>query len=270
MPHPTDADPRLATIRGLLAKAEATTFPAEAEVFTAKATELMQRYAIDEALVWAADGEGDTPVETILAVHRPFVAQKSLLVATVADAYGCHALRLGSTDTDGAEQMAIVGFRSDVSLVETLVTSLFVQLTTAVTAPGAAPAGTATQVAGWRRSFIVGFTTTIGTRLAASRAAAAAAAEAASAGGPAATSAAPDAAGNTADPPTSSVELVLLDRADAVEDDFRRRYPRIRTSRVSVGTSVAGHRAGTAAGRSADLGGRRLGGRRAIGSSRRP
>lgn len=262
MPTATDADPRLTTIRGLLAKAEATTFPAEAEAFTAKATELMQRYAIDAALVWATNpGETGSPVEARIAIHRPFTAPKAVLVTVVAKAYGCHALRLGA-GADGTEQMSIVGFESDVSLVETLVTSLFLQLTTAMTAPGAAPAGTATQVAGWRRSFIHGFTVAIDERLAEHRAAAAAAAEAAARADQAS-------AGTSSDAPADvpSVALVLRDRAAAVESDFRRRYPRIRTSRISVGTSTAGRRAGSNAGRSADLGGRRLGGRRALGPS---
>ena len=46
-----EGDSRLITIRNLLAKAEATSFPAEAEAFTAKASELMARYAIDEAML---------------------------------------------------------------------------------------------------------------------------------------------------------------------------------------------------------------------------
>lgn len=264
MPVTTDADPRLATIRGLLAKAEATTFPAEAEAFTAKATELMQRYAIDEALLWAAGSDdGGSPVEAIIVVHRPFTAQKAVLVTTVAESYRCHALRLGLKTPDGAERMSIVGFSSDVTMVETLVTSLFLQLTTAMTAPGAAPAGTSTQVAGWRRSFIFGFTDTIGHRLAESRAAAAAEAEAAAR---ATSSSDPSQAAAGSGSAGPSVALVLRDRAEAVDDDFRRRYPYIRQSRISIGTSAAGRRAGASAGRNADLGGRRIGGRRALGA----
>ena len=50
MVEATHSDSRLATIRGLLAKAEATEFAAEAEAFTAKASELMARYSLDEAM----------------------------------------------------------------------------------------------------------------------------------------------------------------------------------------------------------------------------
>ena len=172
MPPPTDTDGRLATIRALLAKAEATTFAAEAEAFTAKASELMARYAVDEAMLWAgARDTSGTPTEIRLVLHRPFTAQKAVLVNAVANAYGCQALRLGRADDGATEHMSVIGFASDLSLVETLVTSLFLQLTSAMTAPLPGPAGRpASQVAAWRRSFIMGFTATITERLRADRA----------------------------------------------------------------------------------------------------
>lgn len=251
MPTPTDTDSRLATIRALLAKAEATTFAAEAEAFTAKASELMARYAVDEAMVWATHpGNSGIPTEIRLVVHRPFTAQKAVLVNSVANAYGCQALRLGRIGPENAEQISVIGFAPDLALVETLVTSLFLQLTSAMTAPRQAPAGRpASQVAAWRRSFIMGFTATVTERLVSDRQRAAAATDQAHAGGQSGPSA----------------ELVLRDRSAAVDDEFRQRYPRIRTSRVSSGTSESGRRAGTSAGRTADLGGRRLADRQALG-----
>lgn len=258
MPSPTDTDGRLATIRALLAKAEATTFAAEAEAFTAKASELMARYALDEAMVWASSrGETGTPTEIRLVIHRPFTAQKAVLVNSVANAYGCQALRLGRADDGATEHMSVIGFASDLSLVETLVTSLFLQLTSAMTAPLPGPARRpASQVAAWRRSFIMGFTATVTERLIADRAQAAADTdrERTAAGGD-----------RTADAAVPSAALVLRDRSAAVDDEFRQRYPRIRTSRVSSGTSESGRRAGTSAGRTADLGHRRIGHRQALG-----
>ncbi|NEA40757.1 DUF2786 domain-containing protein, partial [Streptomyces sp. SID11385] len=48
---PAHDEPRMLTrIRALLAKAEATGFPEEAEALTTKAQELMARHSIDEAL----------------------------------------------------------------------------------------------------------------------------------------------------------------------------------------------------------------------------
>ena len=65
-------------------------------------------------------------------------------------------------------------------------------------------------------------------------------------------------------PGGSSVALVLADREARVEQDVRRRYPRLRTSRISSGSSHHGRRAGQDAGRVADLGGSRLGGTRSL------
>src|SRR5690606_31701227 len=69
----SSGDRRLDTIRALLAKAEATDFPEEAEAFFAKASELISRWAIDEALLWAgADASGrEQPDELQLVVHTP-------------------------------------------------------------------------------------------------------------------------------------------------------------------------------------------------------
>ena len=51
---------QLVLIRALLAKAEATDFPEEAELFTAKATELIAKFSIDEALLWSASDSGES------------------------------------------------------------------------------------------------------------------------------------------------------------------------------------------------------------------
>ena len=45
---------KLDTVRKLLAKADGAATPAEAEVYTAKAIELMARHGIDEALLAGA------------------------------------------------------------------------------------------------------------------------------------------------------------------------------------------------------------------------
>lgn len=251
MVSPSDTDARMATIRALLAKAEATTFAAEAEAFTAKASELMTRYALDEAMIWADHRNGSgVPTEIRIEVLRPFVAQKAVLIHSVAQVFGCRAIRLGSFGDQAGELVSIVGFEADLKLVNTLVTSLFLQLTTAMTRPSVhMPARTSSQVAAWRRSFIMGFTATVSDRLRADHRRAA------------------DDTTAAASSTSRSVELVLRDRLAVVEDEFRDRYPRVRTSSVSTGTSDAGRRAGTSAGRSADLGTRRLGNRRALGSS---
>ena len=247
-------DKRLDTIRGLLAKAEATEFPDEAEAFFAKASELISRWAIDEALLWAgADASGrEQPDELQLVVHTPYLPQKAVLVGAVAQANNCRAVRLVGGSGARSEIISIVGFPTDLRWVETLVTSLLVQLTSAMLAK--CPAGTsASATASWRRSFIIGYAEEVGSRLEMDRATAAARAPR------------PEPAASQASPDTPSVALVLASRSAEVDDDFRRRHPHVRSSWASSGRSAAGRRAGRQAGREASLSRNGLTGRRSLG-----
>jgi hypothetical protein len=252
-----DEDRRLATIRSLLAKAEATEFPEEAEAFFAKASELISRWAIDEAMLW--DGEDrdgrEQPDELQLVVHSPYLAQKAVLIGAVARAHGCRAVRLVSGPGTGSEIVSIVGFPSDLRWVETLVTSLMVQLTSAMLA--LCPRGvSASASASWRRSFIIGYAEEVGDRLEMDRATAAADRPPAAA----------DAADPTRPPAAASVAVVLASRVEEVDDDFRRRHPYVRSSWASSGRSATGRKAGQRAGRDAALTRGSVGGRRALGA----
>lgn len=241
-------DRRLATIRGLLAKAEATEFPEEAEAFFDKASELIARYAVDEALLWATDTTArESPTELRLVVHAPYLGQKAVLVGRVAAAHGCRAIRFGSGSARDGEVMAIVGFPSDLRWVETLVTSLLVQLTAAMLAACPQGLGSA-RSAGWRRSFIIGFADEVGSRLQVDREVAARDADVRSA----------------ARRERDSVALVLVERSEVVRDEFRRRFPSVQTSRTSSGSSRAGHVAGRSAGRDAALSRHSVGVRRSL------
>jgi hypothetical protein len=257
----TPDDRRLAVVRGLLAKAEATEFPDEAEAFFAKASELIARYAIDEAVLWAADGSGRAePEELRLVVHAPYLAQKAVLVHAVARAHGCQAVRVLSGPGVKTEVISVVGFPTDLRWVDTLVTSLLVQLTSAMLAE--CPTGlSASASAGWRRSFIMGFADEVEARLLADRERAVADADAHGADGP-------DPSGGSGGPVGAgapSVALVMVERDQEVRDEFRRRFPRVRSSWASRGSSAAGHRAGRAAGRDAALTRDSVGGRRPLG-----
>ena len=180
----TDDDRRLSTIRSLLAKAEATEYPDEAEAFFAKASELIGRWAIDEAMIWAGtDSSGrEQPDELRLLLHAPYLPQKAVLVGAVAAAHGCRTVRIVSPPGVGSEVVSVVGFPTELRWVDTLVTSLLVQLTSAMLAR--CPRGvSASATASWRRSFIVGFAEEVSRRLEADRAAAAAERDATAAGG---------------------------------------------------------------------------------------
>lgn len=263
----TDDDRRLSTIRALLAKAEATEFPDEAEAFFAKASELISRWAIDEALVWAAssDTQREAPDELQLVLHAPYLLQKAVLVGAVASAHGCRAVRIVAAPGTGREVMSVVGFPSELRWVDTLVTSLLVQLTQAMLAR--CPKGlTASASASWRRSFIIGFAEEVGSRLEADRAAAAAERDAA--GSPSGDESSAGGAGVPGQAPTSTA-LVLACRTDEVDAELRRRHPRLRSSWASSGRSASGRAHGRAAGREAAITRRGLGGRPQLGPAGR-
>ncbi len=156
------ADPLLARIRNLLAKAESSTFEAEAMAFTAKAQELMTRHAIDAAFVTAgARGSHEQPSALRFPVDAPYVDAKSFLLHTVAKAGRCRAV----FHPDWAFS-TVVGFPSDLALVELLFTSLLVQAQTAmVDAARVAHDGTRARSKGFRSSFLTAYTARIGERL---------------------------------------------------------------------------------------------------------
>lgn len=257
----THQDRQLATIRGLLAKAEATEFEQEAEAFFNKASELIARWAIDEAMLWdGADvGQRENPDELQLRVDSPYLAQKAILVSGVARANGCRAVRLSGGRGARSEIVSVVGFPSDLRWVETLVTSLLVQLTT--TMLRSAPSGlTPSASAAWRRSYIVGFAETVTARLTEDRASAVGTDEGRS--GTVGGEAGGDGAARVDGP---SVALVLASRALEVDEDYRRRFPHVRSSWASSGGSASGRSAGQKAGREASLTRGSLGARGILG-----
>ena len=153
----------LARVRALLAKAESTTFPEEAEALAAKAQELMTRHAIDRALLDASGSDRirSTPIARRVPIDDPYAHAKSLLIDRVAAANRCRAVwdtELGVT--------TLVGFGVDVEIVEVLHASLLVQATTAMLAAGRnASAGGRARSRSYRQSFLVAYAIRIGQRL---------------------------------------------------------------------------------------------------------
>lgn len=155
-------DPILTKVRALLAQAESTTFPAEAETFTAKAQELMTRHAIDHALL-GAGGRGEHPITRRIPVDEPYVDAKSLLLQNVAQHSRCRAVF-----HQRYALSSVVGFEHDVEAAELLFTSLLVQAQVALTAEAHnKPAGSRPRSRGFRSAFLVAYAVRIGERLAA-------------------------------------------------------------------------------------------------------
>ncbi|WP_091652926.1 DUF2786 domain-containing protein [Micromonospora pallida] len=112
-------------VRALLAKAESTGYPAEAEALTAKAQELMARHSIDRVLLDA--GPVDRPAGVRLGTDAPYAGAKALLVQEVAAANRCEAVW-----SDDLGFSTVLGYPADLEAVELLYTSLLVQATAAM------------------------------------------------------------------------------------------------------------------------------------------
>ncbi|MFF5477367.1 DUF2786 domain-containing protein [Streptomyces sp. NPDC012935] len=158
------SEPRMLTrIRALLAKAEATGFPQEAEALSAKAQELMARYSIDEALLSTrTQGAKDAPGACRIGVEPPYEQAKAVLLDAVATANHCRAVW-----NEPFAFSTVVGFEADLEVVELLYTSLLVQAQTAMTkAEAAQRAGGRKRTKTFRQSFLAAYAHRIGTRLA--------------------------------------------------------------------------------------------------------
>jgi hypothetical protein len=151
----------LEKVRALLAKAESTTFPEEAEALSAKAQQLMARHAIDEAMVGAAAGVDDAPSGLRLPVDDPYARAKSILLSVVASANRCRAVWF-----EGLGFSTVVGFEADLEFVEVLYTSLLVQATSAMVAAGSqVDRSGRSRTRSFRQSFLLAYAARIGHRL---------------------------------------------------------------------------------------------------------
>ena len=224
-----DDDRALRRVRGLLAKAESTEFPDEAEALTAKAQELMTRHAVDAALLDAgATSSGSAAVGTRrVHVQDPYVRAKMQLLAAVAAA---NDVRLVWYQSLGIANL--VGATSDIDAVELLFTSLLLQVAQALTAAERS-SGRRSASRSFRRSFLLGYAHRIGERLTSARERATA--EAAAAHG---------------------VDLlpVLRSRQAAVEERVAELFPRVRAGRSRASVDAGGWFAGRAAAERADVG----------------
>jgi hypothetical protein len=203
----------LARIRALLAKAESTEFPDEAEALTGKAQELMSRYAIDEALLESAASGGTRILARRVHVDSPYAATKVQLLAAVGAAN-----RVRVIWTDALDIATVVGFPTDLDLIDMLYTSLLVQATRAMTNAGRE--SSSTRSVSFRRAFLLAYAQRIGERLAQADVHAAAGVQGA--------------------------ELVMARRSREVDAEFDRLFPsvtKMRTRRVNARGWYAGRAA---------------------------
>lgn len=250
-----DRETILRRVRALLDQAESTTYPEEAKTFTAKAAELMDAYAIDEAMVAdAKPGESESPDVAVIWIDAgPYQGPRIDLCWSVFGQRGCKGVMWGDVrrnpDTGRkAKKLEFVGFPTDLAFAEQLFTSLLVQAATEVAQPDNQAAmarechAPAHKVA-WKNAYMLGYRGAVVARLTEARkaeesAAAARHAEQAAAG--------------------RSVAVVLASRNEQVNAEYKRRHPRVGSgsgSSAGRGSTGSGFGNGYAAGGRANLGG---------------
>lgn len=150
----------LSRVRALLAKAESTESAEEAEALSAKAQELISRYALERLLEEPGDGDSQVSARRVW-IDGPYVRAKATLVHQVAEANRCRAVF-----TEQLEFITAIGEPHDLDAVELMTASLLVQAQTAMLAHGSQTDGIGTsRTRSFRQSFLVSYAARIGERL---------------------------------------------------------------------------------------------------------
>jgi len=218
-------------VRKLLAKAEHPGTPGEeAQAFSAKASELMAAYAIDQALIEAAHPFDVTPMVREIEVDAPYAKPRAVLLDRVGRAHRVRTVigpdAAGPTGGSGRRRCTLVGFPVDLDIVEVLFTSLLLQASTAMLHASA----DLDRPKAFRRAFLLGYADVIGARLATVQ----------------------EQTEAVADRSRPGAALVLADRSGLVDALFDREFPHLRRMRMTT-TSGGGLSAGRASGARADL-----------------
>lgn len=256
---------KLNIIRGLLAKAESTDSPEEAEALRAKAVELIGKYDVDERLLRVSRGEDRTAVanKVIKVEGEGYIKQKLSLIHGIARALGLYGvtttspeateeriarIRSGQRTRRSFDSVHLFGTEGSIELVEVLYTSLLIQLEselagltfrdvpvrTAVTCKTQASA-----LRSHRTSFAYGWVDRVETRL---------------------TEAHGRAVQEADEEQGTSTELVVQSETDRYKAAATAHFGKLQTRKVTV--NAGGWGAGSAAGNRADIGLSRVGGKR--------
>lgn len=234
--RPGDTDPVLiGKVRKLLAMAEGSSNPNEADAFSRKAAELIAAHRIDPDRL-RETSQGELTVLEIELGRGAYVRGRLALLSAIATANGCKTVF--EVQSRGTVAMA-AGFRADLATVEILYNSLHTQ---AAQRMASERRGTAAATQQWRRSFLFGYADQIRRMFEQTSQAAQRHVHPASAALPA---------------------LRALDRQ--VEEFARQRFGRVVAARRPRAATTPGFVAGQQAAERADLGRRRVRSLRAIG-----
>lgn len=222
-------------VRKLLAMAEGTANPNEADAFSRKAAELIAAHRIDPERL-RTESPSDLDVIELELGRGAYVRGRLALLGAVGDAHGCkvvYEVRQRGTVA------FVAGYRSDLETVSLLYHSLHTQASSRMVAERRATAAATQQ---WRRSFLFGYADQIRTMLRQST---------------------DDAERRVAAAGTTLPALRARDRR--VDEFSRERFGRVVAARRPKPATATGWAAGRDAASRADLGRAQVRGERAIG-----
>lgn len=229
----------LGKVRSLLRKAEnAGATEEEARVYLAKATELMAKYGIEQAMLDDLT-EPERPADRIVDLYPPYVKEGRRLLARIGYEMRCRSVYPGGKAN--RHRVHLFGFEADIQATEVLFASLRLQMLEGADRADRLHRPEGEDARAYKRSWMLGFIREVTARIGAAQQAARAAAEQRT-----------EAEGEGRD--GRSVALVLADRTTVVEARLAAQYPKLNKTRPTKFKGT-GYWQGVADGRDADIGG---------------
>ncbi|MFJ3659784.1 DUF2786 domain-containing protein [Streptomyces sp. NPDC090119] len=229
----------LGKVRGLLRKAENSgATEVEAHAYLDKATELMAKYGIEQAMLDDV-AEPERPVDRIVDLYPPYVKEGRRLLARIGHEMRCRSVYPGGKDN--RHRVHLFGFETDLQATEVLFASLRLQMLDGADRADCLHRPEREDARAYKRSWMLGFIREVTARIgAAQQAAKVTTEEGTEAGGGGASG--------------RSVALVLADRTAVVEARLAGKYPTLDKARPTKFKGT-GYWQGVADGRDADIGG---------------
>jgi len=237
------SDDVLAKVRAILRLAEnPAATQAEAEAFLQKATALMAKYGIEQAMLQGDDPAREQPADRVVEVVSPWMTECKRLLSSIAYAMRCHPIYPGGKAN--RHRVHLFGFASDLHSVEVLYASLRMQMLQGAERADARHRPPGELPRAYKRSWMLGFIRAVALRIAEAERTAREDSER-------------DRAEAAASEPSAqgrSVALVLADRTTQVQAEVASHYPKVGKVRRTRFTG-SGYRQGHADGQQADIGG---------------
>jgi hypothetical protein len=230
----------LGKVRGLLRKAENSgVTEVEARAYLDKATELMAKYGIEQAMLDDDVAEPERPVDRIVDLYPPYVKEGRRLLSRIGYEMRCRSVYPGGKDN--RHRVHLFGFETDLQATEVLFASLRLQMLEGADRADRLHRPEREDARAYKRSWMLGFIREVTARIGAAQQTARSATEEGFEAGGDRTSG-------------RSVALVLADRTTVVEARLAAQYPKLNKTRPTKFKGT-GYWQGVADGRDADIGG---------------